>query len=303
MPKKTIQVLGIFAFACAVATGAENLPTKTEVHPPLSRFAPPPVPEYVFASTYKVKTRSKVGIFVISSSGSAFGVNLAPFGFAGKRYLLTAAHVILDDDHISDRIEVEVRNKIFRDKKNPKSGFIVSRMWIRARVITYDREMDIAILKVEMDLPHIAELDLEPDLKRGAPLLAVGCPSGTAITPSWGYLTSKESETKHNNNFWWQASMPIYYGNSGGAVWNPKSSKIIGICVAIIAHKGPAANASFFVSPDSIKMFLGSKRVIKAIKRDGKLHPSIQLPEKYNPSKNTRENKNDSRPKTSTRVP
>ena len=103
MPKSVGKFLAIALFVCisvAHAQAADQKKKTPEIlpDPPAEVFSPASIPSYMLHSTYKVRTKSMIGEYEAEWGGSAWGVDLKPFGFEGKHYLVTAAHVVLDDE-------------------------------------------------------------------------------------------------------------------------------------------------------------------------------------------------------------
>lgn len=228
--------------------------------PPVS-VIPVRVPSHFFYTTYRIKASLIEDMYEYSSTGSGVGVDLSAWGYEGKRFLITAAHVVTERGKICDSIQVEIRRIEYK-----------ARAWLDAKVVTYDEDVDLAILVVDADLPYLANVAMEDKVSLGDVLLAVGAPRGTAVTPSFGVLTSKEKETSWQHPCWWQGSMPIFFGNSGGPVWDFERQEVIGIAVAVTgtAGKGIAPNVSFFVGQPALKTFLTSKKTQKAINKHQK---------------------------------
>lgn len=253
-----ILLTSIVAMGQALA-GEESTPTVghgaqagQEVNAPKTS----PIPEEFYRNTYKIRTRSNSAIFKARGFGSGVGVDLEGYGIKGKKYLLTAAHVVFSGDILSEVVEVEVRHPKYK-----------TRMWAKAKVVAYDRSVDIALLEIEIDLPYRAKLASKDLLKRGDVLVATGCPSGTGVTATVGHLSSKYRETEQQRGYWWQGSMPIYYGNSGGPIWDLARKKVVGIAVAGVGRNGLAPNVAFFVSTKSMVNFVESENVRASIKR------------------------------------
>lgn len=217
----------------------------------------PSVPKYMLKTTHRVcASISKRGT---QGHGTAVAVDLSYLGFTGKRFLLTAAHVIEEEKKVWDTtIEVDGKNG--------------EKTWIDAKVVAYDERVDVAILMVNEDLPDIAALAQEDVLEIGDALFAVGSPQGTAISANMGYLASKSNIEEAQR--WFQASMAITHGNSGGPVFDPNREKVVGIIVALqpnedrkIANEAP--NVAWFAGlPDILNFLTANKdKIAKAAKK------------------------------------
>lgn len=101
-------------------------------------------------------------------------------------------------------------------------------------VLCADQEFDIAILEFEKTT-SLKPLELFPDdeLKRGAPVVAIGSPKGLKNTVSTGIVSSvfKEDEIPYI-----QITAPISPGSSGGALFND-NGKVIGVTTSAYKTK------------------------------------------------------------------
>lgn len=226
----------------------------------LSSLAADPIPEFFFQSTYKIKANGSINGQQYQSQGSGFGISLKECGRDGLVYLMTAAHVVSEAGKLADDIEVEIQSADFK-----------GRMWAKASVLAADFELDIALLAVERNLPYLGKLAKNDLLKRGDELVVVGSPLGTGITPTFGILVSKEKESNSQDHRWWQGSMAIYFGNSGGPVWDPKRREIVGMAVSSLGSGGKLApNVVFFIPHTVIRAFIESDATKKSMDKYAK---------------------------------
>jgi S1-C subfamily serine protease len=198
----------------------------------------PSLPEFLLHGTTRIKAsggKKDDGV----GFGSAFAVDLSEYGIMGRNYVITAAHVVLTPKGtVADNLEVEV--------VIPEHN---TRAWVSATVVCVDKDMDMAILAVDVDVIGQAKIAQKDDMNVGDAIAIVGCPSGTFPTVTFGFLASKEFEiyAERQGDLLWQGSATIYPGNSGGPVFNPNTGEIIGIAVAGLDSHGFAAHVDFFV--------------------------------------------------------
>ncbi len=229
--------------------------TRIVEEPVLTEKAYPSIPAFLLQGTSRVK--------VEGGFGSAFAVDLSEFGLTGNNYVITAAHVVLDDKgKLQENIEVEVSIAKYK-----------TRVYVPATVVFYNKDIDMAVLAVEVDVTGHSRIAKSDTMNIGDAIAIVGCPSGTFPTVTFGYLVAKEFEIYGRKlpDVLWQGSATIYPGNSGGPVFNPNTGEIIGIAVAGLNQHGFAGHVDFFVpmyimrelingNLDKFKKFEGSNK-------------------------------------------
>ena len=193
------------------------------------------LPINVTIGTYRLKTSTKVvnltTLGAIQSTtedavGTAWGINLKEYGLNEKRYLITAAHCISrTKDKSADIVEIQIRTS--KVKK-----------WIKCKILIIDKDRDSALLEAEEDIPVVFKLGDDSEVEVGKPVIVVGCPIGTTPAAALGYLTSKDPEVPIPIRCsLWQASVPFYFGNSGGPIIDAVTQDVIGILVAGVGTK------------------------------------------------------------------
>lgn len=177
-----------------------------------------------------------------SSLGSATPVH--PAG-----YLLTAAHVLDGADRTRIRVMLD-----------PKSG--IPKRLLDARVVMYDREADVALLKTSVPLPHVFQWSPQNALlPAGLPVVHTGLATGhksglgTLTEPS----DSKPGKFCH--------TLHLAPGDSGGALVS-LGGEALGINHAV--GRIQTFGASFFSGSYSVRPDL--RRIERAIASDIKTH-------------------------------
>lgn len=214
-----------------------------------------PLPSFLYENTYKMENSFRRGGDAVIGQSTCFAVDLSAYGYSGKRVVISAGHAvrIKPESELKQDIVVRIRTK---------DGF----EWVKAKVLAFDASKDIGLLELDSEVDSVAKLTKKDNLRRGDRLFAVGAPGGTAITPTEGYLDSKEREIAETNEGWWQASFPISPGNSGGPVWDPNRKEIVGILTGgQTSLYGISPNVAYFVSFPSLDQFLRSDEVKKAL--------------------------------------
>ncbi|MDQ0896291.1 MULTISPECIES: stalk domain-containing protein [unclassified Paenibacillus] len=134
---------------------------------------------------------------------------------SGSGFIIESSGVIVTNYHV-----INYANSAVVTLTNGKKYAVT-------KVINYDPEKDIAILKVTPSekLPTI-EVGNSDKLENGEPVFAIGSPKGLQNTISTGIVSNKR-RTDGNRTFI-QISAEITHGSSGGALLNSKS-EVVGI--------------------------------------------------------------------------
>lgn len=139
--------------------------------------------------------------------------------FINERYILTNAHVILDDDKPCDKNIV----KIFPEEKS-----------YRASIVKYDAEKDLAILRLD-DVPPDRNVDIklsiDYDYKIARQVFTFGNGLGRGLAFTEGYI-GKNTESNYGYDEIIPLNMSVNGGNSGGAVFD-LAGNIIGIMSSV----------------------------------------------------------------------
>jgi S1-C subfamily serine protease len=141
--------------------------------------------------------------------------------FIDKRgYLITNYHVIASE--VDPKYEGFSRLYI-RLPEKPEQR-------VPAKVIGYDRIFDIALLKVEIDVPYVFSFNETRDLSSGLPIYAIGSPIGLDKTITSGIISATERRFLQMGDAM-QIDVPVNPGSSGGPLLNEKGA-LIGIVFA-----------------------------------------------------------------------
>lgn len=217
-----IGARGVYcAFKNSIPVSTLENNSNTSVNPPAFKgedgaLTVPQVVEKVTPAVVGVSTKSLVRdqFFNVKEQeglGSGFIIN-------EEGYVVTNYHVI------NGAQEVKV---IFSDGKE-----------VNAKVINYDPERDIAVIKITDDvkMPGIAELGDSSTVKAGEEVIAIGNPLGKEFssTVTKGIVSSPNRKMKTENGNvldYIQTDAAINPGNSGGPLINSKG-EVIGINTA-----------------------------------------------------------------------
>ena len=159
--------------------------------------------------------------------GSAFVIDSL------KRYALTNYHVI------SSQVDKDYNGVSNLYVKHPRG----KGERLPAKVISYSKEMDLALIEVPFKLGHQFNLSYSIDINIGDRIYAMGSPMGLEKSITSGIISGKNRSLLSVGDSY-QIDAAISPGNSGGPVVNEKG-KFIGISFAGILH-APGLN---FVIP------------------------------------------------------
>lgn len=196
---------------------------KTEVIRPIGSY--PKIPDVFIRGTYRVHCKSVVSTYGVIQgtqewSGSSFGIDMSEYGMPERRYVVTAAHVVLGEHpKPPDSIEIQIRTDL-------------SKQWVKCKILALDKDRDLAILEVGAELPIVFKLADDCDV--GNSIIVSGCPMDTTPSAVLGFLTSKDPEIVHAAVRCpiWQASAPFFLGNSGGPVFDAETHNVVAVLVA-----------------------------------------------------------------------
>jgi S1-C subfamily serine protease len=170
-----------------------------------------------------------------TGSGSGIIVN------AEQGIVITNLHVIQD----AHKIEIHT------DSSTP----------LGADLLGYDREYDIAVLKLKSPPRNLTSLTFgdSSNVEIGQTVLAIGNPFGLSRTLTTGIISSLGRTIRSPSNALMrgliQTDAAINPGNSGGALLDLEG-RLIGINSAILSQSGDSAGIGFAVPINEIKRFL-----------------------------------------------
>lgn len=190
-------------------------------------------PAVVGVSTTEVT--SGTGFFSDNSTQQGMGSGII---FNQEGYILTNYHVIEG----AQQIKVILSN-------NSKE--------VNAKVVNYDANLDIAVIKVtdNVKMPAVAELGNSKDMQAGDSVVAIGNPLGKELlgTVTTGVISAVNREIAVGNTkqSFLQTDAAINPGNSGGALVN-SLGQVIGINSAKIGGNG-VEGIGFAIPIDTVK--------------------------------------------------
>lgn len=149
-------------------------------------------------------------------------------------FILTAHHVVREV--LGDDIDVSAvihRVHVLLDREPDTT------QRFSAKVVLFDREKDVALLRLNSTRKFRNVADLMPssefrEIDIFARAYAVGCPLGNRPLPTLGEISTK-SKVVGRQRFW-MLSAPTFFGNSGGGIYLAENCKLIGISSMIYTY-------------------------------------------------------------------
>jgi len=198
-------------------------------------------------------TRVSPSVVQVIASGytSAPGTLLSPARSWGSGVVVDPGGWIVTNAHVvaaARRVDVD----FLRPRPGGAAGSIlppVSRR-LPARVVGADRETDIAVLRVEADLPAL-ELGDSDDLRQGQIVLAFGSPLGLENSASLGVVSSVARQLEPEAPMIYvQTDASINPGNSGGPLVDVEG-RMVGLNTLIVSQSGGNEGIGF-AAPSNI---------------------------------------------------
>jgi serine protease Do len=186
------------------------------------------------------------------STGS--GIILADDG-----YIVTNAHVVRGARRIQVRLSVA-------QTRGRNATFEPEVKLLDAKLVGMDREMDVAVIKIERaGLPHL-QLGNSDAVRQGELVMAFGNPRGLEGSVSLGIVSSTAREI-HPDDFlaYIQTDAPINPGNSGGPLIDAQG-RVVGINTFILSQSGGSEGLGFAIPSNMVST------VYAQIRKEGHVH-------------------------------
>jgi S1-C subfamily serine protease len=156
-------------------------------------------------------------------------------------YILTNHHVVAGCIKIEDRWSSLLRSERKLDVFETVDAHFFDYRWesraiggksIQADIMAYDKEEDLALIKLRSDQPAPAVARMYPrgeenKLRIGMPVICVGAGLGEAPVQTGGFLSQFGREIERRE-FWLSTASSIF-GNSGGALFLADTYALIGV--------------------------------------------------------------------------
>ncbi|HXM93943.1 MAG TPA: trypsin-like peptidase domain-containing protein [Candidatus Dormibacteraeota bacterium] len=186
-------------------------------------------------------SRNNMGLAVEKQRSTGSGVIVDPNG-----YIVTNAHVVAG----AQRVQVIVPT-LTADQSPLRSLVSARGEIVEAQIIGTDRELDLALLKVNrVDLPPLP-LAHYKNLRQGELVFSFGSPAGLSNSVTSGVVSSTARQLDPDSFMVYvQTDAPINPGNSGGPLVNV-DGEIVGINTFILTESGGNQGLGFAI-PSSV---------------------------------------------------
>ena len=202
----------------------------------------PPQRNRLLHSAIRIRYERPDGDAVVTGHGTAFGVDLGDYGQPGRRYLLSAAHNVVDtagNAYPALKIELSRGSGTF---------------WSRCEPVAMDRSLDLCLLECSEELSDVASL-ATADEGLNAPVIMAGSPRGIPVQLYEGTLVQRFYDGSVRS----MAQIEFDHGCSGGPVYSADTGKVIGVAVAGVPKDGDLDHAKgLFVPVCAIESFISS---------------------------------------------
>jgi len=213
---------------------------------------------------------ARVGPAVVQIVSTGYG--RAETGEQGASNLLGRQHsagsgVILSEDGfiVTNYHVVQGARKIEVRLAGTVSG-IPEEPVLLAKLVGFDRETDVAVIKIERTgLPRLSFGDPK-DVRVGQVVMAFGSPLGLAGSVSMGVVSSTARLVHEDDSIaYLQTDAPINPGNSGGPLIDT-SGQVVGINTFILTQSGGSEGLGFAIPSDVVES------VYRQIRKYGHVH-------------------------------
>lgn len=207
---------------------------------------------YVAADESSAKSAAAL-ISTQRSTGS--GIILSSDG-----YIVTNAHVVEGARRIQVRLTMERRRPGRAPVFEPEVKLL------EAKLVGMDRDMDVAVIKVDRTgLPHL-EFGNSDLVRQGELVMAFGNPRGLEGSVSMGIVSSTAREL-HPDDFlaYIQTDAPINPGNSGGPLVDALG-RVVGINTFILSDSGGSEGLGFAIPSNMVRT------VYTQLRKEGHVH-------------------------------
>lgn len=176
----------------------------------------------------QLRGNGTVGSGVVISSEEADGEEKA------VTYILTAYHVVQEiTEGLADPTKLDELR--FMDPQQDD----LAESAVTARVVAIHPEIDIALVRTELDDPwpfvaRLADPSETRDVEIFDQVYAVGCPLGNKPLPTVGEISSQEKMVAGQN--FWMVNAPTFFGNSGGGIFKRSNGHLVGISSMIYTY-------------------------------------------------------------------
>jgi serine protease Do len=215
----------------------------------------------IFSFGYALRDEGDPGTstaVVTRQRASGSGVILSADG-----YILTNAHVVSRARRVRVRVAAEETGKALPGRA---SAMEPAGKMLEARIVGFDRDTDIAVLKIDANnLPYL-ELGDSDSLRQGQLVMAFGSPLGLENSVSMGVVSSVARQIKPDDTMIYiQTDAPINPGNSGGPLVDTEGH-VMGMNTFILTQSGGSEGLGFAIPSNMIR------NIYNQLRENGHVH-------------------------------
>jgi S1-C subfamily serine protease len=185
----------------------------------------------------------KKGVVILGTAnpdkyGDGWGTGIIVRSKENKSYLFTASHVVeFSNSKDAEHFDCDISIQRAEDAGHNRNK-------IKASIVVKNTVRDIAVLSVDVNLGVNTDLEIDPFT--GEDVWAAGFPvqkssaKSQLLSITKGALATKLVPMNGNakkNGHYHRVTAQVYFGNSGGGVWN-KQGKLISIVSSLYAGAG-----------------------------------------------------------------
>jgi serine protease Do len=252
--------------------GAAILPAQT---PPQTPSAPPAERSAVALSLSDLSssleglvTRVRPAVVQIFSTGysAADESDATTTSLLTKQHSIGSGVLVAEDGYIITNAHVVRGARLIQVRLPALRRDPVAAKLLEAKLVGMDREIDLAVLKIDKTgLAHLPLGDSER-LRQGELVMAFGNPLGLEGSVSMGIVSSTGRQLHPDDLMAYiQTDAPINPGNSGGPLIDARG-RVVGINTFILTQSGGSEGLGFAI-PSNIVL-----RVYTQIRREGHVH-------------------------------
>lgn len=188
----------------------------------------------------KIEYERPDGKSIVTGHGSAVFLDLSTYGYAGKRFLITAAHNVMNrEGKLYGVIRVQLSDGT----------------WSKATILQVDQNLDICLVASEQENDVVSLLS-DKDAKKEEIVLLIASWRGGPIKETVGTVEKRY----HDGTVKTKVVLDFDHGCSGGALFS-RDGRVVGMAVSGVPQDGDLAHdCGLFLPTSCIESFLDEHR-------------------------------------------